>query len=105
NAGNTTADETSGNFRDGNLVGFALNGPTSNYIAPGGVITGNSCSLTRYRSAATGNWESASTWEIFNGTGWVPASTAPSSVDGVITIRSPHVVTINASITLDQLVN
>ncbi len=58
-----------------------------------------------FRSAVTGNWEDISTWETFNGSDWVAASSSPSSTDGVITIRSPHVVTVvTTGLTYDQVV-
>jgi hypothetical protein len=58
-----------------------------------------------FRSAATGNWEDISTWETFNGSDWAAASSSPSSTDGVITIRSPHTVTVvTTGLTYDQVV-
>ena len=57
-----------------------------------------------YRSVATGNWSSLTTWEKFDGTSWLPATTVPSSTDGIITLQSPFVVTVTASITVDQVV-
>ncbi len=61
--------------------------------------------LDDYRSAASGNWNVAGTWERFDGTSWVPAPASPTSADGVITIRSGHVVTISAAgLTYDQVV-
>ncbi|HKR04610.1 MAG TPA: T9SS type A sorting domain-containing protein [Bacteroidia bacterium] len=57
-----------------------------------------------YQTAGTGNWANAATWQKFNGTGWVAAGTAPTSLDGVITIRSGHTVTIAALATVDQVV-
>ena len=56
-----------------------------------------------YQSAATGNWNATATWERFDGMSWVAAVATPTSVDGVITIRSPHVVTITATVTYDQV--
>ncbi|GIV30933.1 MAG: hypothetical protein KatS3mg029_0284 [Saprospiraceae bacterium] len=43
NAGVTTLPDVSGNGNNGTLNNFALNGPTSNWIAPGAVTTGNTC--------------------------------------------------------------
>ncbi|RZK46044.1 MAG: hypothetical protein EOO94_03420, partial [Pedobacter sp.] len=43
NAGETTLNDASGNNRNGILNNFALTGATSNWIAPGGVITGTVC--------------------------------------------------------------
>ncbi|HRD54191.1 MAG TPA: hypothetical protein PKY96_16250 [Flavobacteriales bacterium] len=57
-----------------------------------------------YRSAGTGNWTVADTWERFNGTDFVAAGIAPSASDGVITIRTGHTVSINSTTTADQIV-
>jgi cytochrome oxidase assembly protein ShyY1 len=43
NAGVTTLTDASGNAFNGTLNNFALTGPTSNWVAPGGVATGVSC--------------------------------------------------------------
>ncbi len=57
-----------------------------------------------YRSAASGNWNSPTTWEVFDGAAWVAASALPDpSLAGPITIRSPHVVTCTDSQTVDEL--
>jgi len=56
-----------------------------------------------YRTAATGNWNSAGTWQIYNGFSWIPAITPPTSLNGNINIRNTHTVTVNANITVDQL--
>jgi hypothetical protein len=39
----TTLNDASGNAYNGTLLGFTLNGATSNWITPGGVVTGTSC--------------------------------------------------------------
>lgn len=57
-----------------------------------------------YRSAGSGPWGTAGTWETFNGTSWVVAGASPTSANGVITIRSPHVVNVAANVTIDQTV-
>jgi len=57
-----------------------------------------------YRSAGSGPWSTAGTWQTFNGTSWVAAGAAPTSANGVITILSPHVVTVTAGVTIDQTV-
>lgn len=58
-----------------------------------------------YRSAASGNWNDTATWERFDGMGWVAPGATPTFADGVITIRSPHLVTNSASgLTIDQVV-
>jgi surface protein len=40
--------DASGNGLDGALVNFTLNGNTSNWIAPGGVVSGTECNLAFY---------------------------------------------------------
>ena len=61
--------------------------------------------LDDYRSAASGNWATAATWERFDGSTWVAAVASPTSANGVITIRSGHTVTIAASgLSYDQVV-
>jgi hypothetical protein len=64
-----------------------------------------------YRSAASNNWTNASTtWEIstdpaFIAPGPVPATTAPNPANSAgITIRNGHTVTVNTSLSADQLV-
>ncbi|WP_124642271.1 T9SS type A sorting domain-containing protein [Amniculibacterium aquaticum] len=58
-----------------------------------------------YRTTATGNWNQASTWESsVDGVTWTAASSTPKNTDNTITIRNGHTVTINSSITADQIV-
>jgi len=44
NSSVTTLNDASGNSRNASLSGFALTGSTSNWISPGGVSSGTSCS-------------------------------------------------------------
>src|SRR5688572_17282602 len=57
-----------------------------------------------YRSATSGAWNLATTWQRYDGANWVAAATGPSSTDGVITILNTHTVTANTAITADQIV-
>ena len=62
-----------------------------------------------YRSKATGNWGSASTWQIYNGIAWVNATSYPgqNSNVGTVTIGSGNTVTLNVDITsytIDKLI-
>ncbi|MCL4785697.1 MAG: CehA/McbA family metallohydrolase, partial [Verrucomicrobia bacterium] len=58
-----------------------------------------------YRSAATGNWSSTSTWQRFNGSSWVSATAIPTSTTaGTVRIRSGHNVTVAGNVTVDQVV-
>src|SRR5256885_16288406 len=56
-----------------------------------------------YRSFATGNWNSAGTWETFNGASWVAAISTPTSTDGAITIQTGHTVTVSANVSVDEV--
>lgn len=44
NSGVTTLNDASGNSYNGTLTNFALTGATSNWLAPGGVVSGSNCS-------------------------------------------------------------
>ncbi|MBS1763502.1 MAG: T9SS type A sorting domain-containing protein [Bacteroidetes bacterium] len=59
-----------------------------------------------YRSAQSGNWNVASTWEssVAAGGPWAPAASAPSSADQTITIQTGHWVLIVATLTMDEVV-
>ncbi len=46
NASETTLTDATANANNGTLTNFALNGPTSNWVAPGGVTTGVSCPVS-----------------------------------------------------------
>ncbi|MCX6210064.1 MAG: fibronectin type III domain-containing protein, partial [Bacteroidetes bacterium] len=82
---------------------FNGSGGTVNYFLTT-PATGNQTTLTtNYRSIATGNWGSTSTWESFDGTSWVAATSTPTSTDGTIDIRNGHIVTVAASVSADEL--
>ncbi|HMC85627.1 MAG TPA: hypothetical protein VKI61_08875, partial [Chitinophagaceae bacterium] len=57
-----------------------------------------------FRTAASGDWSLASTWQRFNGASWVSAPSAPTSTDGVISILNSHTITITTPVTADQVV-
>jgi len=58
-----------------------------------------------YRSRATGNWNSTSTWQVsLDGGGyWRDTTATPTSSDGAITIRDGHTVTVTAAVTVDEV--
>jgi len=63
-----------------------------------------SSSTDYFRSKATGNWTSISTWESSNDNlAWIDATLAPTSAANTISIRNGHDVTINSNITIDQV--
>lgn len=84
-----------------NITHTSLDAVTKNMAVAGtGVIA------TRlFRSIATGNWGSSSSWEISTngGSTWSATTEIPSSVDASITVRNGHVITIAASRTADEL--
>ncbi len=53
-----------------------------------------------YRSKATGLWSNSSTWQIYNGSAWVNATSYPgqNSNVGTVTIGSGNTVTLNVNI-------
>src|SRR5262249_26222487 len=54
-----------------------------------------------YRSAVTGPWNSASTWQVWDGANWNAASVPPAGGAGTnITIQSTHRVTNNVAVAL-----
>lgn len=56
-----------------------------------------------FRSKASGNWNASSTWESSSDNAtWIPASLTPTSAANLITIQSPHVVTVTSAANLDQ---
>jgi hypothetical protein len=57
-----------------------------------------------FRSQTSGNWNTAATWQRFNGTSWVTATAAPNSSDNVITIRNGHTVTISSNLGINQTI-
>ena len=62
-------------------------------------------SIGDYRTVGTGgNWNNTATWERYDGATWItPAPSAPTSADGAITILNGHIVTVTASVTVDQV--
>jgi hypothetical protein len=58
----------------------------------------------KYRSSATGNWNSASTWEVSSdgGSTWSNAPSTPTNLNGAITILNGHNVTVSASVSIDE---
>ena len=56
-----------------------------------------------YRSAATGTWQTTSTWERYSGSTWDPAVAAPDSNAGLITVQAGHTVTVDADLGVDSV--
>ena len=67
-------------------------------------VCSNGQSVGDFRSFQTGSWSTVTTWETWNGTAWVAAGSVPTQASGVVTIRSPHVVSIVMTTTIDQVI-
>jgi len=62
------------------------------------IIWGSAAQLPGdYRSAETGDWTDVSTWEVYNGTSWIPSTVYPNNKDSAVTVRSGHIITFNSS--------
>lgn len=58
-----------------------------------------------FRSKATGNWSSTASWESSSDNStWSDATRTPSSLDYTITIQNSHTVTVDAAVTVDEIV-
>lgn len=63
-------------------------------VVPSPDVTGD------FRSrVATGNWSNFNTWERYNGTAWVNATTGqfPNSTTTTVTIQNGHIITVDGS--------
>jgi surface protein len=56
-----------------------------------------------YRSNGAVNFASATGWQRYDGSAWVAAPSAPTSADGIITIRN-HIATVSGNVMLDQVI-
>jgi hypothetical protein len=56
-----------------------------------------------FRSAASGNWSTAATWEKFDGTSWAAAPAAPALADVAINIMTGHTVAMDATMSIDSV--
>ncbi len=70
-------------------------------VAVVGVLPLSSLFANQYRSAATGNWNVAATWQISTdgGATWTAASNYPgqSTINDTVLVRNGHTVTLNVS--------
>jgi hypothetical protein len=54
-----------------------------------------------FRSAKSGNWGDLTTWQTFNGSGWIAATSTPDSTSAaVVTVLSPHNITVAKTVGL-----
>ena len=99
-------------------VGTTVNGLTSSQLSQiyfsgfgpatilsTGEIVPAASSAIQFRTIASGNWGSSSTWEYsLDGTIWTQSQITPTSANGTITIRTGHTVTIAAAVSIDQTI-
>lgn len=113
-----TADVASGATAGHTIAVSAMTGSNVSFsgsatVTPGTVNAGGTQTVVAssnasdyFRSAGTGNWGSNSTWESSpsgtDGT-WISATTTPTDASASILIRSPHVVTVAASVQADDM--
>ena len=70
------------------------------------LINGSVFSANEYfRSIASGDWNSISTWQMSTNSGstWIAATLTPTDASGEITVRYPNIVTVTVSVNADQL--
>ncbi len=57
-----------------------------------------------FRSVASGNWNTTSTWESSaDNSTWIPSTIVPTAAANTISIRSGHTVVITTNVTADQV--
>jgi len=75
------------------------------FVANQITVFSQALSTNYFRSIKSGLWDAADTWQTSaDGFNWSPATVAPTSDANTITVESGHTVTINNSITIDQVV-
>ena len=86
-------------------TGIGLGELSANENDPNGaILIALRAAPKQFRSAGTGNWGTAATWqESTDGANWATATAAPTSADGLVTIRNGHTVTLAANATASNL--
>lgn len=75
------------------------------YVISAQTNRGQSLATDYFRSAASGDWGSASTWESSSDNViWGPATISPDDIANTITIRNGHNVSLTVAVTVDQVV-
>jgi len=68
-----------------------------------GTITVNVSAAGDYYSASSGTWGAGTTWNYNDGSGWVTPPSGPTSSSGKIYIVNGHIITVAASVNVDEL--
>jgi hypothetical protein len=80
---------------------------TAGTFTVSGTTINSTCYPNKYfRSVASGNWSSTSTWQQSNdaGVNWIAATSTPIITDGLVTIQSGNTVTLNANAGVSSLI-
>ncbi|MES2774715.1 MAG: FG-GAP-like repeat-containing protein [Bacteroidota bacterium] len=105
----TTLDDSSGNGNNGILHNFTLNGSSSNWIAPGGVVTGVACANINSWLGANPDWNNAANWSggyiptdetnvvINAGMPFMPEVSNPDAVCFSLRLNNGATVTVKSS--------
>lgn len=65
---------------------------------------GGTTPTNAYRTRNGGNWNANNVWQYYHATlGWRDTTAFPTSAAGLISIRSPHVITVSANVAVDQV--
>lgn len=117
---NNVADVTMGGEAAGNFFGYPVsnagdvNGDSyEDLVAGASRYNGNtgrayiflsSAIASKFKSAASGNWNSVSTWQMStDGINWIPATRIPNASSGTITIQNSHQVSLTSNDSADQI--
>jgi len=87
-------------------TGSAINYKTDGTV-PDANATTDAISLNTdyFRSKTSGNWNVAGTWESSaDGNTWINSTLTPTTSANTVTILNGHVVTVSASVSVDQVV-
>jgi hypothetical protein len=120
NAGITSVSDASGNSNNGTLTNFALAGASSNWVAPGGVVTGsitpavltpivgstvsNSVICRGNSTTLSGTGANTYVWTggVTNGTAFSPTTTITYTVTGTSTVSGCSNTAVN-TVTVNSL--
>ena len=81
-----------------NTISFTL-GPDGSISYEGGSLLVPILPPADYRSVASGNWSAAATWEFFNGSDYVPASSPPIGTETIV-VNDQDTVSVDVAVSI-----